>query len=593
MLLPDIYNSLSRKRRRQLAGLLVLTVISAVLEVVSLGMIVPFIKLLTNPIEPGGFGSLTAVFGALSDPRQVITVIFVLAALLAGVTRIALLWSTTQTSFQIGNEIGYQLYRQSLLQPYSVHIARNTSEIIGGVLKVDTVVFVILGQLNLISSLIISIAISLTIFWIDPVIAIVAFAGFFLIYAGITLATKKKLQKNSAVISTAQNERIMTLQEGLGAIRDVIIDGSYSSYLSKFDQIDKFLRRAQGSNIITGQSPRYVVESLGIMLVVLISYYFSVHGNKGESIFPVLGALALGAQRLLPSLQLIYYGWSQQTGNQAVIQDVQLLLKQATGTVCVERIHVKPLPFASYIALENVSFCYGDTSAFSMQGINITIKKGQKVALIGETGSGKSTIADILLGLLQPTTGRLVVDGAVVDEDNVSNWQENIAHVPQSLFLLDASIAENIAFGVPADHIDMARVREAAQLAKIDHFIESIPSQYDTVVGERGVRLSGGQRQRIGIARALYRNAAVLVFDEATSALDTETESEVIECIQNLEKSITILMIAHRLSTIRNCDLVIRIQKGRIVAQGTYDAVLGQDEETMKAALAYQESTQC
>ena len=283
---------------------------------------------------------------------------------------------------------------------------------------------------------------------------------------------------------------------------------------------------------------------------------------------PVLGALALGAQRLLPLLQLIYSGWTSMNTSRQSLADVVAILDLPIEGRYQSTEPIEPLPFEGKIELEGVSFRYGPDRPLVLKDVSLTVNKGARVGFIGKTGSGKSTIMDLVMGLLQPTSGQIKIDGTVLTLENVREWQAQIAHVPQAIYLSDTTIAANIAFGVAESEIDLVRVQEAARHAELEDFIESLSDQYNSIVGERGIRLSGGQRQRIGIARALYKQAKLLVFDEATSALDNETEAAVMASIGSLHRDLTILIIAHRLSTVEKCDQIYRLDGGRLVGRG-------------------------
>jgi ATP-binding cassette subfamily B protein len=319
------------------------------------------------------------------------------------------------------------------------------------------------------------------------------------------------------------------------------------------------------------------MEALGMALIALLAYSVSVQSGGLSNALPVLGALAMGAQRLIPALQQAYASWSTAAGSTASLVDTLELLDQplppeASGPP------PEPLPFHSAIRFDAVRFRYTSEGPWVLEGLNLIIPKGARVGFVGTTGGGKSTALDLLMGLLEPTEGQILVDNQSITGSYRRAWQRNIAHVPQSVYLSDATLAENIAFGVSPEAIDMARVRDAARQAQIADFIENGPRGYQALVGERGVRLSGGQRQRIGIARALYKRATVLVFDEATSALDSVTEQAVMDAIENLDPDLTILIIAHRLTTIRRCDRVIELNRGRLVAEGSYDQLLRESE---------------
>jgi ABC-type multidrug transport system fused ATPase/permease subunit len=355
---------------------------------------------------------------------------------------------------------------------------------------------------------------------------------------------------------------VKTLQEGLGGIRDVQLDQTQPAFISEYKRVDAALREAQAVNEFVSTAPRYIIEACGIVLIAGMAMVLSQGPGGLIAALPVLGALALGAQRLLPLLQVIYYGWSHIVAKQRALLDVLEILDLPIGEMNFPR--AVPIPFTREIALEEVCFRYVGDRPLVLDAITLTIPKGARIGFIGRTGSGKSTIVDLIMGLLKPSVGRILIDGTPLTSENLRAWQTQIAHVPQAIFLADASIAQNIAFGVPEEEVDFSRVRDAARRSELSNFIESLPSGYQTVVGERGIRLSGGQRQRIGIARALYKNASVLVFDEATSALDSETEDAVMSSISALGRELTMIIIAHRLSTVEMCDQVYRLEDGRL-----------------------------
>jgi len=328
--------------------------------------------------------------------------------------------------------------------------------------------------------------------------------------------------------------------------------------------------QAHSSNNIIGPSPRFAVESVGMILIALFAYMSVISGKDISVIIPMLGALALGAQRLMPLVQQSYQGWVQFVGNKDLLFDVAELLRgindyksqvggdKMPGKICLKK----------NIRMEDVSFRYGVGGRKVLNNLNLIVKKGAKVGFIGPTGCGKSTIVDILMGFIKPTTGNVLIDNDVLKAENVLLWQQQIAHVSQDIFLLDASFMENIAFGASLGEINKDKVKECAEIAKISSVIEETEESYQTKVGERGVRLSGGQRQRVGIARALYRNSPILVLDEATSALDIETEKEIIQSINDYAHDITVIMIAHRTSTLMNCDWIYKIENGSVKLEG-------------------------
>lgn len=582
-LLKSLWGHVTPKRKSQLFWLTVLMVLASFAEVASLGALVPFLGVITSPesvFEQSKFQWIIGVF-AIQSPTQLlvpVTILFCLAVLVSGATRMGLLWATTRLSYGLGADLSMSAYRRTLYQPYLTHISRNSSELVASIsTKIGGVILHVINPIIIVvSSTIILVSILTLLVLLNPTVSLVAFFGFAAIYLAIIKASKSKLIENSKRISSETTSVIKALQEGLGGIRDVLLDGAQEVYCSDYKKADSALRGAQASNYFIANSPRFIIESAGMVLIAVIALYLAGHDKgSGETII-TLGIFGLGAQRLLPVLQQIYYSLTTVKGNQATLNDVVNLLDQPLPNVIGQGlVQNKRMPFKSEIRLSDVTFRYGNNLPNVLDGISLTIPKGRRIGFIGSTGSGKSTLIDVVMGLLNPMAGSLTVDNQYVTDENACEWQRNIAHVPQTIHLIDASIAENIAFGERADEIDLARVKDASTKAQIDKVIESWHSGYATVVGERGVRLSGGQRQRIAIARALYKQSDVIVFDEATSALDEKTEASLMSAIDELSDDLTILIIAHRVSTLKQCDQIIELHSGKIKRYGTYAELIG------------------
>jgi len=553
-------------------------IVASFAEIISIGAVLPFLGVLTDPnhvFEHDIAQPYIHYFGLTSADQLLLplTITFGFAAILAGGMRLLLLWSSTRLSYATGADLSINIYRRTLYQSYSVHVARNSSEIINGISnKTNGVINTIMMLLNLIGSSVMLITILIALLSVDPLIALVAFGGFGLIYVLIIKLTRKRLLNNSQRIAHESTQVIKCLQEGLGGIRDVLIDGSQDTYCQTYRNADLPLRQAQASSAFISGSPRYGMEALGMLLISTLAYILAKQVDGLATAIPVLGALALGAQRLLPALQQAYAAWTTIKSGQASLQDTIELLDQPLPGYADQFIGEK-LVFKKQITLNQLSFRYNKETPWILKNINLSIKKGSRVGFVGSTGSGKSTLLDIVMALLQPTKGKLEIDGQQVTLANHRVWQMHIAHVPQAIFLADSSIEENIAFGVPTDQIDHERVRHAARKAQISDIIETWSSGYQTVVGERGIRLSGGQRQRIGIARALYKQADVIIFDEATSALDNETEFAVMKAIEDLSNDLTILIIAHRITTLKKCTQIVELGDGTIIRTGTYQEI--------------------
>ena len=582
ILLKELWVFTSPKRRRQFLFLLVIMLLASFSEILSIGAVLPFLGVLTNPERIFNLTIMNPVIQILNlnkpeDLLLPVTIFFGLMAIAAGSLRLLLLWSSTKLSFSTGADFGIDIYRRTLYQNYAVHCSRNSSEIISGITgKSNTVIYgVILPILTLISSSVMLIAILALLLFIDPFVACIAFSGFGFIYLMIITLTRKKLTVNSKNVADESTLVIKSLQEGLGGIRDVLIDGSQEIYCKIYQNADSLMRRSQGNNLFISQSPRYAMEALGMVLIASIAYSLEGESDSIVKAIPILGALAFGAQRLLPVLQQAYSSWSTVQANRVSLEDVLDLLKQPLPLhINQDSFHI--LLFNSTIKLRQISFCYSNKTPNVLNQIDLTIKKGDRVGFVGPTGSGKSTLLDIVMGLLQPTDGAIEIDNQLITSKNQHLWQKHIGHVPQSIYLSDSSIEENIAFGVSKEKIDFKRVKRAAEQAQIKDMIERLPQKYKTFVGEGGVRLSGGQRQRIGIARALYKRVDVIIFDEATSSLDNETEQAVMQAIESLSKDLTLLIIAHRLTTLKNCTQIVELSEGNIKRLGTYQEIVKQ-----------------
>jgi ABC-type multidrug transport system fused ATPase/permease subunit len=565
-LLLRLWRLCSVRRRKQFILVLFLAAVTSFAEILSIGSAIPFLWALTNPdklLQNIHLQYFFELFG-ITQPSQLLlplTFGFGIAILAACAMRLILLWSSTCLSHLIGSDLSINIYKHTLYQPYQVHCSRNTSEVITGIsVKANSAIGVLTNALNLFSATIILASITTTLMFFNPIAATSVFLGFGFIYLGVVIFTRKRQLISSKKIARESTFVIKALQEGLGGIRDVLIDGSQAAYTKIYSNSDLQLRHAQGSNSFISASPRYLVEALGVVLLTGVAYFLALQPGGIEKAIPVLGVLALGAQRMLPLLQKAYASWTGIRGEQVALGDALDFLDQPLPDYLLKA-DFEPMIFKDKIELIDLSFQYGPNLPWVIKDLNLSIKKGERVGFIGSTGSGKSTLMDLMMGLIQPITGSLKIDGVPIALENNRAWQAHIAHVPQVIFLADASVAENIAFGVPFNEIEMNRVKDAARRAQIDVTIERWQGKYNTRVGERGIRLSGGQRQRIGIARALYKNADIIIFDEATSALDNETELAVMEAIETLSDDLTIMIIAHRISTLRGCSRIVELSQ--------------------------------
>ena len=569
-LLPELYRFVSPQRRRQLVLLLLLMIAGAIAELATLGSLVPFLSLLAthSPSRLPILGDLFVAIGASTVRQQLVVaaVLFGAIALVAGAIRLALNWSTQMFTALLGHDLSVEVQHRILLQPYSYHLARNSSQAVAAIDKVHSLVFHVILQLILAATAaFIAVFIIAALMLVDPLTATIAAVAFSAVYLLVSAFARPRLARNSEAIRTAYEERVQIVQESIGGIRDVIIDGSQSMYLKPFSNLSRKYSIATATTAFMAAAPRFIIEAAGMAVIAIVALVIAQREGGLAGALPVLGAIALGAQRLLPLLQQVYHGWASISGHSSLLPEVLDLLTLPVPAKDGQRSTVEPLPLGERISFNRVSFAYPGRRQPVLDQVCLDIPRGSMVGIVGKTGIGKSTLADLIMGLIEPTEGQIEIDGKALTGLARQHWRRRIAHVPQSIFLADASIAQNIAFGVPASDIDDDRVTAASGLAELQDFVASLPHGYATKVGERGVRLSGGQRQRLGLARAIYKQAPVLILDEATSALDDTTEASVMRNLRPLvDEGTTMIIIAHRLSTVGFCDILVRLENGRV-----------------------------
>lgn len=584
----NLLSRLSAKRRTQLLGLAMLMTFTSVLQVVFILSVMPFLNILTNPAAIlAGYRIFVAQFFKLQflDNHEslvlLITIIFVVLALALGVSRTITAWLSGRMAAAIGNDLSDEVFYRTLLQPYIVHLNRNTSEVMTGIAQVNGIISGVLAPcLQLFASAVIfggALLSVILVSWKATFSAVILLGGSYLLIAA---RLHRPLQRNGQILMKVAEQELRVMQESLGGIRDMLIDNSQLMHRERYRSLTTITRRITSDTGFLHSFPRFVVEALAYALIGIGGYSLVVRQGTILASLPLLGVFALAAQSILPNLQQMYSCWSSIRASGASLQRVMDLLSQP--------IDMSLLPIAAAnkskalfqwhhsIELSNISFAYNIFNSPTLSSICLEIGKGQRIGLVGPTGSGKTTLTDILMGLLAPGKGTLFVDGMAVggSELPLVRWRSCVAHVPQSLYLADTSIAENIAFGCDPASIDLDHLAKVCKEAQLDGFLASLPDGWNTSVGERGLRLSGGQRQRIGIARALYRSCSFLVLDEATSALDTVTESRVMAAIDQLTSDLTMIIVAHRLSTVQYCDRIIFIEQGCCTGFAPYQELL-------------------
>jgi ATP-binding cassette subfamily B protein len=570
----QLYRLLPPGRRRQLHWLLALMLVTAASEMVSLAVALPFLSALSDANElltRPGWQPLWRQLG-VTDARQLVIVsalAFGLGMGLCNGLRLLSIRIQYWYAAALTTDVSCEVYRRTLYQPYSFHLRHSSSDLIAA-LTHDIGCFygVVSAVLSLAVSTAIAAAITISVITVNPAVALGTAAILGIFYALLLRYSRAALARNGNIQSAESRRMIRSLQEGIGSIRDVIIDGSQPFFEQSYRRADRSNRIATARNTFIALSPKFLTETVAMVAIAVLTVVMVYRGENLNQMLPMIGVLALAANRLLPALQNCFGSIANIRGFQASLQRILSALHRPVVPSSVTE--APPAPLCSDLRFDRVCFRYGEGHPWVLQDLSFTIKARTTVAFVGSTGSGKSTTADLILGLLQPDQGSVLVDGEPLRGERLGSWQRTIAHVPQHIFLSDATVAENIAFGVPPEDIDLEQVRRAAQLAQIADFIESRRDGYYSIVGERGISLSGGQRQRIGIARALYKQASVLILDEATSALDNATEREVMAAIEGLSGELTIILIAHRLTTVERCDQVIELHQGQVAAQGSY-----------------------
>lgn len=559
------------RRKTQFISLIFLTIFAGFTEIISIASVVPFVSVVTgdNFLKDTLFLSNIFTIDGKKDAIIFTGLLFSSLYLLNSLIRILLIYVTARLTSVTTAELTSQLYKAKLYENYSQQISKNSSDTISVITqKVTQLNFAISSIVNLVSSLVIFICIMLVLVWVNPTVMLISVLFFGTLYLLFVKIGKKEIYKSSQIIDEEQNNIVLSISDGLGSIRDIILDNTQKFYLKIFDKSNFNKAKREAITEFIQQSPRYIFESMGIVLFVVLLIYSSITiNNTGEfsNIFPTLAALALGSQRILPLLNKLYTDFitikskSHQLDEIIKILDENKLLEEEKKLIIQ-----KQIKFQDLIKFQDVTFSY-DKKKNILENINLEIKKGSRIGIIGKTGEGKSTFLDLLMGFLQPDTGDIFIDNEKLSNKTILSWQEKISHVPQKIFLSDSSFLSNIAFGRDESEINLKRVNEVSKKSQIHNFIMESEKGYNQKVGERGVKLSGGQIQRIGLARALYKNNEIIIFDEATNSLDNDTEKSIMDELYQLDEDLTVVIVAHRLNTLKDCDLILEIKDKKIL----------------------------
>ena len=560
-----IWHYLNPNIKIRLLIVLISMLITSIAEMVSLALVIPVLTIISNPnkIWDIYFAKEISNLFAIDNSQELVNpfiFLFIFAVLISGLIRLFNLYLTSNTSAIIGEYLTTKAIKNVMNLPYQMHKNLNSSEVITAITSFsNSLVESINEYLRIFTSTFIVLGLILSLVLIDWKFAILTISIFTFIYIALYLLFKNKLKEINFIMESISKNQVKILQESLEAIRDIIIDSKQNLIINEYRNRNRKFRFANADLRFIQLSPRIIVDSIAISIICFLAVIISNSQSNTLNTITLLGIVAYMSQRILPSLQQIFSGIS-------FLSSTQMEVNNILSYMDLERFREKKysknlkIKFKDEIILRNITFRYPNSKSNILKNLNLTIKKGQKIGIIGKSGCGKTTLLDILMGLLYPIEGNFIVDGKDLMKGNLdrnfSLWRSIISHVPQNIFLADASINRNIAFSDRKDNININLVKESASMAMLSKFIDELPEKYKTTFGERGAKLSGGQRQRIGLARAFYKKSEILFLDEATNSLDMDTQSNVLKSIESLSKEVTVFMVAHRKETLINCDKI-------------------------------------
>ncbi len=566
-----LLRTLTKKEKKAASIILILLVLSSTLEILSLGSLVPFIAIVTTSENQVHSSKIIqkvfqfVKFQNFNDLKIILTIIYILIVVSAAVIKSILNIHETNFVYSFGKSISKNIFKSYLTKSYTDYVKSNSSEILSDLTHNIGMLISswIIPTINIIVSFVLLIVTLAVLITINPQIMVSTFSVFGLLYLLTTLFYKNSVKKNTKIVSESSEKIIRVIQESTGNIRDIIIHNRTEYYTKNYTNLEDKLRDAQSKIQVLNIVPKTIIETSGIVYIAILTYFLSTSSNGSTEIIVSLGLIAVASQKVFPLLNQIYSAYINLQIGLKIGSEILIKISK-NSTKISSNYFFLPIKFQENIKLKNIYFKYVKETDNVLNEINLTIKKNTCIGLVGRSGSGKSTLTDILLGLLTPNEGSMLIDGVIVDKENIGSWRQKVAHVPQHIFLTDDTILNNIAVGRSENEIDMEKVVKSIQLASLEEFIENQKLGINTNVGERGGKLSGGQRQRIGIARALYEGADFIVLDEPTSSLDTETEKAITNALNNLKGNTTMVIISHNLDSLKICDIIYQINNGKI-----------------------------
>lgn len=572
-----IWEILTPKQRRAAAVLMVLIFVGMVLETLGIGLVIPALSLMAEGDPAVRYPSLTPWLNRLGNPSREQLVVWgmltlVVTALIKAGFLTFLAWRQSRFVYGLQAELSQRLFTAYLRQPYSFHLHRNSAQLIRNIInQVGGVTTVLIQGLTLATELTVLFGIAVLVLMVEPrgalwVVGILGLAGWV-----FNRVSRSYILRWGIASQHHEGQRLQHLQQGLGGVKDVKLLGCEDEFLAQYHTHNAGSARVTEWQSTVAALPRLALELLGVIGLATLVWVMVTQGRTPEELLPVLGLFAAAGFRIMPSVTRVLAAVTSARFSMPMIDNLHSELRLLEATPVPPR--GPSLPIRQALTLHEVTFQYVSAAAPALHGITLAVPRGAAVGFIGGSGGGKTTLVDIILGLLTPNSGSVRVDGVDI-QTSLRGWQDQIGYVPQSVFLTDDSLRRNVAFGLANDQIDDMALQRAIRAAQLESLVDELPQGLETVVGERGIRLSGGQRQRIGIARALYHDPSVLVLDEATSSLDTATERGVMDAVRALQGDKTVLIVAHRLSTVEHCDRLFRLEQGRIVEEGVTSVVL-------------------
>lgn len=587
---------LTKREKLQVSLLLIAIVAMAFFQALGVASVLPFIGLVMDSnlvFENQYLHWAYEIFNFSSVKRFIVFAGVVMFGLIIFSNAISAFstWMKIRFVWMNNHRLSRRLLEKYLSMPYAYFLDQNSSDLSKNVLSEvnELTSSYLMPLLTIFTRVLVTIFILIMLFLVDFVVSLSAIALIGGAYTVIFWRVNRNLKRRGELRFIANKMRFKSVQEAFGGIKEVKVMNREPYFLESYSKHSYKHAQLRSWNAVIGQMPRFALEGIAFGGIIIFVLVLLLSQDDASQVIPVASVFAFAGYRLMPAIQEIFTGFTQMRFNEAVLDRIYADITSGEGPykneIVLKNRIVEPLRLKNEIILENITYYYPATKIPVVENINLTIQYNSTIAFVGPTGAGKTTLVDIILGLLQPQEGRILVDGVPVTTENILNWQRIIGYVPQQIYLSDDAVARNIAFGVPDVSIDQKELERAAKVADIYNFIkEELPNGFDTIVGERGIRLSGGQRQRIGIARAIYHDPELLVFDEATSALDGVTEEAVLTAMENAARQKTLIIIAHRLTTVKNCDAVYMVEKGKITGSGTYEELLKSNEKFRKMA---------